>query len=147
MKHGTFGKNFQTGEPYVIELGANWIQGLGSPGGPENPIWTLVKKWGVENHYSNFSRLETFDENGASDYLDRMDVYDTAYTIVEQDAGTILTENYQDRTMRTGFSIADWKPKKNMKDQAVEWWKFDWEFAYSPDLSSQTFTTVVRLSL
>jgi hypothetical protein len=23
-------------------MGANWVQGLGNPGGPQNPIWTLV---------------------------------------------------------------------------------------------------------
>ncbi|CAG8959690.1 hypothetical protein HYFRA_00001595 [Hymenoscyphus fraxineus] len=142
VKHTTFGKNSATGEPFVVELGANWIQGLGSPGGPENPIWTLVKKWGVRSEISNYSRIETFDENGAADYMDKMDVYDTSYVTAEQDAGRILIQNRQDRTMRTGLSIADWKPKKDMKAQAVEWWKFDWEFAYAPELSSQTFTTV-----
>lgn len=37
-----FGMNNETGEPYTVEAGANWVQGLGSEGGPENPIWTLV---------------------------------------------------------------------------------------------------------
>ena len=28
--------------PYTVELGANWVQGIGVEGGPINPIWTLV---------------------------------------------------------------------------------------------------------
>jgi polyamine oxidase len=31
VKHTTFGTNASTGEPYVVELGANWVQGLVSP--------------------------------------------------------------------------------------------------------------------
>jgi polyamine oxidase len=143
VKHTTFGKNASTGEPYVVELGANWVQGLGSEGGPENPIWTLAKKWGLENTYSNYSMIQTFDQNGAADFAGLLDDYETAYTTVEQDAGTILTQNLQDRTMRTGLGIADWKPKKNMQAQAAEWWEFDWEYAYSPDQSSQTFSIIV----
>ncbi|KAH6674231.1 putative flavin-containing polyamine oxidase [Halenospora varia] len=141
VRHTNFGKD-GNGEPYVVELGANWVQGLGSEGGPENPIWTLAKKWGINNTYSNYSSIETYDQTGASDYTSYFDEYETAYATVEQDAGTILTQNYQDRTMRTGFSIADWKPMKNMQKQAIEWWEFDWEYAYPPDQSSQTFSIV-----
>jgi polyamine oxidase len=62
---------------------------------------------------------------------------------VEQAAGTILSENLQDRSFRTGLSLADWKPKKNMQQQASEWWEFDWEYSYSPDISSETWAIVV----
>lgn len=33
VRHTNFGKD-GNGEPYVVELGANWVQGLGSEGGP-----------------------------------------------------------------------------------------------------------------
>lgn len=49
MAHTTFGTNLESGEPYTIELGANWVQGLGSPGGPENPIWTFAKQYNITN--------------------------------------------------------------------------------------------------
>ena len=49
MAHTTFGTNPETGEPYVIELGANWVQGLGTPDGPENPIWTFAKQYNITN--------------------------------------------------------------------------------------------------
>jgi polyamine oxidase len=146
VAHTTFGTNSSTNQPYTVELGANWVQGLVSPDGPENPIWTLAKKWGLVNTYSNYSSIQTYDENGFADYAGLLDDYETAYSTVEEDSGTILTQNLQDRTMRTGLSIADWKPKKDMQMQAVEWWEFDWEYAYSPDQSSQTWAIVVRLS-
>jgi polyamine oxidase len=58
--------------------------------------------------------------------------YNKAYTTLQQDAGYILTENLQDRSVRSGFSLAGWKPRKDMKAQAVEWWQFDWEYAQTP---------------
>jgi polyamine oxidase len=42
MKTATFGEKADGNGSYVLELGANWVQGLGFKGGPENPIWTLV---------------------------------------------------------------------------------------------------------
>lgn len=52
MAHTTFGMD-PDGEPYTIELGANWVQGLGSPGGPENPIWTFAKQYNISNTVRN----------------------------------------------------------------------------------------------
>lgn len=52
MAHTTFGTNPETGEPYTIELGANWVQGLGTPGGPENPIWTFAKQYNISSAVS-----------------------------------------------------------------------------------------------
>ena len=52
----TFGKK-PDGSPYVIELGANWFQGIESPGGPVNPIWTLAEDYNLTNTYSNYSSL------------------------------------------------------------------------------------------
>lgn len=41
MRHTTFGQD-ANGDPITVELGANWVQGLGTDGGPQNPIWLLV---------------------------------------------------------------------------------------------------------
>jgi len=40
----------------VCQVGANWVQGTGGgPNqGPENPIWALVKKHGVETQYNAY---------------------------------------------------------------------------------------------
>ena len=66
------------------------------------------------------------------DYTSLLTDYQDAYAIMEQDAGYILTENLQDRSVRSALSLAGWKPKKNMEAQAIEWWQFDWEYANTP---------------
>ena len=142
VAHTTFGKD-PNGKPYTVELGANWVQGLGSPGGPENPIWTLAQKYNLTNTYSNYSSILTYDQNGPLDYSDLLDNYDNAYSLVEEDAGEILLNNLEDHSFRTGLSVAGWKPKKNMLQQASEWWEFDWEYSYSPDMSSETWAIIV----
>lgn len=134
VKHADFGKK-PDGSPYTVELGANWVQGLGTPGGPENPIWTLAKKHAVQNTYSDYDSILTFDEEGAADFGPLFDEMDAAYTTAEQDAGYVLTENLQDSSMRAAFSLAGWKPKKDMHAQAIEWWTWDWETAWPPEQS------------
>lgn len=61
---------------------------------------------------------------------------------MEQDAGYILTYNLQDRSVRSGLSLAGWKPGPDPQAQAVEWWEFDWEYGYNPEQSSQEFAIV-----
>ncbi|KAL1630969.1 hypothetical protein SLS56_004643 [Neofusicoccum ribis] len=134
VAHTTFGSK-PDGSPYVVELGANWIQGLVSEGGPENPIWTLGKKYNVTNTYSNYSSILTYNETGYVDYAYLLDDFEDAYAIAEQNAGYIVTDNLQDLSTRAGFSLAGWKPKKNMAAQAVEWWEWDWETSYPPEQS------------
>ena len=130
VAHTTFGVKNQS---YTIELGANWVQGLVSPGGPENPIWTLAKRYNLTNTYSNYSLIETFTEDGAVDFLDKIaDFEDNAYATLEQDAGRLLIENLQQRSIRSGLSLAGWKPGTDMQAQAVEWWEWDWEYSYNP---------------
>lgn len=135
VAHTTFGKNPDTGKPYTVELGANWVQGLGSDGGPENPIWTLAKKHGLDNTYSNYSSILTYDEQGPADYPELFDEIEESYVAAEQEAGRVLTQNRQDTSMRAALSVAGWKPKKNMHKQAVEWWYWDWETSWSPEQS------------
>jgi polyamine oxidase len=138
VAHTEFGLK-EDGSPFVVELGANWVQGLGSPGGPENPIWTLAKKYNITNTYSNYSSILTYDETGANDYTDLLDQFDELYDPATQDAGRMLTDNLQDTSARVGLSLAGWKPKKDMHAQAVEWWEWDWEDANPPDTSSWVF--------
>lgn len=82
--------------------------------------------------YSNYSLIETFNATGPSDFADLLSVYEDAYSVLEQDAGYILSNNLQDRSARSGLSLAGWKPGIDMEAQAVEWWEFDWEYAWAP---------------
>ncbi|KAH8690275.1 putative flavin-containing polyamine oxidase [Talaromyces proteolyticus] len=141
MRHTTFGKDAD-GKPLTVEIGANWIQGLGTPGGPQNPIWLLAQKYGVNNTYSNYSSILTYDETGFNDYSSLFNDYQNAYSTMEQLAGTVLKENLQDRSTRAGLTRSGWKPKKDKKAQAIEWWQWDFEYAYEPDISSLVYGIV-----
>lgn len=140
MAHTTFGTK-PDGAPYIVELGANWIQGLGAAdlSAPENPIWTFAKKWNISNTYSDSDSILTYDETGANDYSDLINDFKDAYGTAAADAGNILTGKLQDTSMRAGLSLACWKPKQDMKKAAVEWWEWDWEVSYSADKSSLVF--------
>ena len=122
------------------------MQGLGSPGGPENPIWRLAKKWGINNTYSDFDSLKTYDETGEVTVDDKLwEEWEEAYSGVEQDAGEILTGNLQDRSMRTQLRVNGWKPKPTGDQwrQTIEWYDFDFEYAYPVEQSSLTWSVVV----
>ncbi|KAI7978073.1 hypothetical protein EIK77_009613 [Talaromyces pinophilus] len=123
MRHTTFGQD-ANGDPITVELGANWVQGLGTDGGPQNPIWLLAQKYGVNNTYSDYSSILTYDETGYVNYSSLFDDFENAYSVTEELAGTILSENLQDRSTRAGFTRGDWQPKKDMKMQAIEWWEW-----------------------
>ncbi|THU89651.1 polyamine oxidase-like protein [Dendrothele bispora CBS 962.96] len=139
IAHTTFGSKPDGSGPYTIEVGANWVEGLGSEGGPENPIWTLVKKYNLSNAASNYSSILTYNETGAVDFTKLFDEFEDAYAVTEKEAGRYLREKLPDISMRAGFSLSGWKTKKDMKKQAVEWWEWDWETAHRPDESAFVF--------
>ncbi len=126
VAHTTFGES-PDGTPYTVELGANWVQGLQTDDGPANPIWLLAQKYNLNNTYSDESNITTYNETGRVDYSDLFDELDEAYTQYEIDAGYTVTDNLQDISVRSGLSLAGWKPRKDPQKQAVEWWYFDWE--------------------
>ena len=80
----------------------------------------------IFSSYSDYSSIETFNEKGPVNYTYLLNVFEDAYSTVEQDAGYLLIDNLQDRSFRSGLSLADWKPHQNKEQQAVEWWEFDW---------------------
>lgn len=116
VKHTDFNGN-------IVELGANWVQGLGTEGGPENPIWSLAKKYNISNIYSNYSSILTYNETGYVDYSEILNDFEDAYSTLEQDAGYVLTNGLQDKSIRSGMMLAGWKPlisDNPMAEQAVE---------------------------
>ncbi|KAJ6102167.1 hypothetical protein N7486_004594 [Penicillium sp. IBT 16267x] len=137
--HKPFGKDPKTGNPYTIEMGANWVQGLGNPGGPHNPIWTLAQKYNLKTHYSDYDNASTYNANGYSDYSHLLTEYDNAYDIANKKAGEILTKNLQDQTAQSGLTLAGWSPGKHMEAQAVDWWKWDFEDNFNTLESSLVF--------
>ncbi|KPI41316.1 Polyamine oxidase [Cyphellophora attinorum] len=143
VAHTTFGKQPNSSEPYVIELGANWVQGIeNAETGAVNPIWLLAQKYGLNNTYSNYSSIETFTQDGPADYADLIDDVEDGWTVMEQNVGEFITQNIQDYSVRSGFSLGGWKPGKDAERQAVEWWTWDWEYAWQPEVSSAQFGVV-----
>ena len=143
IAHTTFGKQPNSSEPYTIELGANWVQGIENPDtGAVNPIWLLAQKYGLNNTYSNYSAIETFDDKGAADYTDLIDDVEDGWSVMEANVGEFITDNVQDYSVRSGFGIAGWKPGKDAQKQAAEWWTWDWEYSWTPEVSSALFGAV-----
>jgi polyamine oxidase len=128
MHNTKFGADSK-GDPYTLELGANWVSGLGeNTNGPENPVWTFAKQANLTTPYSDTTNVTTYTENGAVDFTDIIDEFEEYYGIFEQIAGTILSENLQDRSIRAGLRQSGWKPKDAIR-KAVEYWYIDWDAA------------------
>ncbi|KAI0803479.1 putative flavin-containing polyamine oxidase [Xylaria sp. FL0064] len=141
-----FGIN-SDGKPFVVEYGANWIQGLGGRSGKrENPIWTFEQKWNIKNHPSNYTNILTYNETGPVDFTGEIDAFGSALEEMEERAGEILADNQQDSTVRAGFSLVGWKPSQReypAASEAVEWWLYDGEQAATPEESSLVFNAAV----
>ncbi|KAK0390645.1 hypothetical protein NLU13_0149 [Sarocladium strictum] len=145
VHHEDFGRD-KDGEPLLVEYGANWIQGLGGNGNPENPIWTLEKKWKIKNTPSDFEAILTYNESGEVDFTSEIEAFEDAVEILTADAEELRVDNIQDRTFRQGLSLAGWNPGRRKYPQAadaVEWWLYDGEQAYTPDESSMVFNAAV----
>ncbi|KAJ5911550.1 uncharacterized protein N7473_000853 [Penicillium subrubescens] len=137
--HKPFGKD-KDGKPYIIEMGANWVQGLGNPGGPQNPIWSLAQKYQLKTQYSDYDNISTYNEHGYKDYTHLLSEYDEAYDIANAKAGKILLNNLQDQNAQSGLALGGWNPKKHdMEAQAVDWWKWDFEDNFTPLESSLVY--------
>lgn len=83
-----------------------------------------VKRYNVTNTYSNYSSILTYDQTGFDDYSQLLADFEDSYSTLEQDAGYILTDNLQDRSTRSGLTLAGWTPRMNMAAQAVDWWEW-----------------------
>ncbi|KAF5017278.1 hypothetical protein F66182_10815 [Fusarium sp. NRRL 66182] len=134
-----FGKNAK-GEPYIIEYGANWVEGIGSPETHENPIWALAEKHNLVSTESNYDSYKTFDHEGDTDWSAKIDKFDAVYEEAAAEAGLIILDNLEDTSARAALRSAGWRPAKNdMHAQAADWWGWDFESAWTPDESGLLF--------
>lgn len=62
-----------------VELGPNWIQGLGE-GSSQNPIFTLALKDGLRDVYSDFTNVSTFDHHGPVNMEKELTAFSNAWT-------------------------------------------------------------------
>ncbi|KZT05264.1 amine oxidase [Laetiporus sulphureus 93-53] len=124
------------GNEWVVERGANWVQGTQTADGPVNPIWELVQKHQVKTVYSDWSgSITTYDESGAVNYTDIFNDSDDYFTTLTVVAGERVQKQLVDLTARSGYSLIDAKPM-TPAEKACEYYQFDWEYAQTPVESS-----------
>ncbi|KAL0937101.1 N1-acetylpolyamine oxidase [Colletotrichum truncatum] len=141
VRNHPFGKTPSGNGTYFVELGANWVQGTNSST-EENPIWTLAKKNQLINTYSDFSSRKVYNETGEVNIGDLEKEFYHAFESYEEDGRYGLLQNLQDRSARTGFSIAKWKPGKDPLAQVIEWAAMDFEYANPPEKTSHRYSVV-----
>ncbi|KAF3903888.1 hypothetical protein ABW20_dc0108064 [Dactylellina cionopaga] len=120
---------------YSVEIGANWIQGLGT-----NPIWALAQKYDVKNIYSNWSDITYYDNKGwqgvggpTEKAIERFDgpVFDAFSEMAEVNNASGLA----DTDMKSALRRVGWIGE-NPSEWAAEYLEFDWEQAEPPVYSS-----------
>ena len=104
------------------------------------PLPTQRSYFLTATSYSNFSNIEMFTSEGPVGYTNLVNVYEDAYTSVEQDAGRILGYNLQDRSFTAGLTLAGWQPTLDAMSEAIEWLEFDFEYGNSPVSSREPMT-------
>ncbi|KAG4428409.1 hypothetical protein IFR05_016106 [Cadophora sp. M221] len=148
-RHTSFGED-RNGDPYTVELGANWVQGTVTGDGPENPIWTMAKKHNLRTHASDSSSLLTYGPTGQVDYVDKLREFDAYYSKVETGNGRISrpaesqqplnSDDMEDTDLRSALSKAGYPPENDPQARTAEWYKVDYEYAQPPELSSRSRT-------
>jgi polyamine oxidase len=91
----------------------------------------------------------TFDSTGANNFSDIVEEYEEQYPVSEKNAGTILLDNLQDRSMRAALWQSGWRAK-NAHREAVEWWMWDWDFVFGiagHNLTYYGFSEDINLSV
>ncbi|KZT60493.1 amine oxidase [Calocera cornea HHB12733] len=148
MRSTSFGDASSPGGRHVIELGANWVQGLTNEDtGVSNPVWELAQAVNLSTTYSDYSDFLPYSSNGSlsADYVNSvMDSYSDAFDAYLASAGERQARGWHDMTARTGLRLGGWTEDVGTGvdetgayvQQAVEYWNFDMEYSMSPEESS-----------
>ncbi|EEQ30114.1 putative sarcosine oxidasee (formaldehyde-forming) [Microsporum canis] len=137
-----FGRK-KDGSPYVVEAGANWVEGLGGSGKPENPIYTLAKKYDIRALKTDYENKTTYDKTGKKDFSSVIANAAAAMQKVVVQAGSLLKENVQDKTLRAALRFVDWNPApNNAHAQFADWFSSDFESSFTPEENSAIFSSV-----
>ncbi|KAI8339831.1 hypothetical protein BD560DRAFT_412543 [Blakeslea trispora] len=119
-----------------VELGCNWVQGLGS-----NPINQLAIKYSLRTAVTNGDDVVFYDKNSKLNVSQRYKDMNDAYTVMSDIADKRVKNDQVDVSGRVGLSLAGWHPK-DFVDDAIEYYVWDWEMGENPELSSTLFAVV-----
>ena len=84
--------------------------------------------------------MTTYDETGENDYMYLFDEIEEAYLAYEQEAGYVITDNLLDTSVRGMMRDAGWNQDRDSHKAVIDWFYFDWEYNYPPELSSGAYT-------
>lgn len=140
VKHTTFGQKPHGSGPYVIELGANWIHGIGKNNGQDerrNPSYQLALNDGLE--YANFTErnITGYTDDGRHFNVSGLsDQFDVAQTAAYEPMFPGEATGEKDISLRGALRRAGWNPEGDPDAQAAEVFSFDFSYAVSPDVVS-----------
>ncbi|KAI8074452.1 hypothetical protein BC940DRAFT_288293 [Gongronella butleri] len=121
----------------TVELGCNWVQGLGT-----NPINLLREKWGLKTVKSDFSNATLLDQDGKEiDPTDASTRVGDAAAKLHQLGLDRLAANKVDVSVRTGLNMIGYHPRDAV-DNAFEFVTFDIPMAESAEVASAEFSSL-----
>ena len=125
----------------TVEIGANWIQGVYNDGStPEtHPLWPLKTKFNLTGFTSDYNDLALYTANGTRISAEALDaLLDRVYTSIDLATEEALRrdENGEDNIrIRSALRFFGWNPVFSPEESFMEWYKIDYCFAESPDIT------------
>ena len=115
----------------IIELGANWVQGL-----KNNPIWELAQKYGLKGNYTVAYPEPGYyivrDQNGQDvTHMDNLEGMAEASKRLDEIVEERRKAGKPDIDVRTGLRLAGWQPQ-NAAQSSVEYFYQDFDAAVRP---------------
>ncbi|ORY47647.1 amine oxidase [Rhizoclosmatium globosum] len=136
---------FPPGSGRYVEIGGNWIEGLGNKG-DENPVMPLAQKYNMVYTATDFTNTTYRGQDGSSDqtiFKERLEVFTNMFDSVCTIAEERTKKDLLDVSLRTAYRIAGWNPDNEL-DNSIEWNSFDYEQAETPDVSSFEYTADLK---
>ncbi|MCO5553578.1 hypothetical protein L7F22_007101 [Adiantum nelumboides] len=124
---------------YTIELGANWVEGVG--GQEKNPIWTLAKKNNLDVSYSDFDNISsnTYSEDGTLLPLSvtepHFDLADASLNYTNELSNSLNAHGEGDISILTAQRIFGVIPSTPL-EMAIDFFYYDFENAEPPRVTS-----------
>ncbi|XP_077986125.1 uncharacterized protein LOC144440613 [Glandiceps talaboti] len=131
-----------------INLGANWVH-FGDT--PDNSIWQLKKKYGIEGKFSDYEDLIIYDSEG-NDVTDDADIWWEEYEKATDGEyfdyllGNMTRGLVPDMSVRSALKIGGWSPRTPIA-KVIEYFEHDAEFADRADVTSFRSTRQVTEEL
>ncbi|KAH9304248.1 hypothetical protein KI387_008652, partial [Taxus chinensis] len=125
---------------YTIEMGANWVEGVGSED-DVNPIWTLANKYNLSTFYSDYSNISYNIYSQEGDLLPQSEVapvFDKASDqsdFSENISDTFRANGIEDISILTSQRIYKHVPTTPL-EMAIDFYFYDFESAEPPRVTS-----------